>query len=145
MTRTLALAVLSALLLGACDSSSSSLRVCQKEKECCSTVSRCEEINKEGPNWEERCEIDRESTAAKLLTYRLEVCDAIADRYLNLLDCMSNVSCTDIASDSPRGHIARCDLEAKEYCAALQASGDACGRDWSRISCDDFRSNIISD
>lgn len=144
MIRTLALALVPALALGACSSSSSSLQVCQKEKECCATVSRCEDINKEGPNWEERCEIDREATLAKLLTYRLEVCDTIADRYLNLLDCLSAISCTDISSSDPRGRVARCDLEAKEFCAARKASGDACGHDWSRTSCDDETANIIS-
>ena len=138
MKKLLPLAV--ALGLAAC--TSPARNACSKALECCSTMSICEDINRTGPNWVERCEIETQAGIEVLGTYNSEACSKIVSTNQELLDCLGGISCTDISSDPDRGHVAKCDPQAKAYCNALQASGDACGHDWGHISCDNFIASL---
>ncbi|MBI5548973.1 MAG: hypothetical protein HY901_34250 [Deltaproteobacteria bacterium] len=124
-----------ALALAGCSSAARS--ACEKAKECCSTMSRCEEVNRDGPNWEERCEIDLNSEMQTLGTFDHEACSAVASKYSVLLDCLGGISCSDISQELlHHGHVAKCDPEYQELCLAKRSSGDACGHDWGKLGCD---------
>lgn len=126
--------------VGAC--TSGARNACNKARECCSTMSICEDINKTGPNWEERCEIETQASIDVLGTYNSEACSKIASTSSQLLDCLGSVACADISTDPRNGHVSKCDPQAKAYCNALQSSGDACGHDWGNISCDNYIASL---
>lgn len=137
MNRSL-LSVLAVLCMAAC--SSGPRNTCAKAKECCSTMSRCEEINKEGPGWEDRCEIDISASIEKYQTFGLEPCNAISSRLSEYVSCLGSLQCSDLSGNN--GRAAKCDPQARTYCNALKDSGDACGNDWSRLPCDSYEAGL---
>jgi len=137
LNRTLVL-LLTLPLLGAC--SSSSRNACAKGKECCSTMSRCEDVNRSGAGWEDRCEIDLSGAVEKYQTYGLEACNTVAARLGDFIACLGSLQCADVSGSD--GRAAKCDVQAKAYCNALKGSGDACGNDWSRTSCDNYQAEL---
>ena len=139
MKKALTLAI--ALTLSAC--SSSARNVCNKAKECCATMSICESINKSGANWEDRCEISLQAKIDTLATFNSDLCDKVASTYVSMIDCTSGVACTDISNTPPtNGVVTKCDTQAKAYCAALKASGDACGGSYGNLDCTSYSANL---
>lgn len=132
--------VAAALSLGAC--TNSARNACNRAKACCATMSVCEEINREGLGWEERCEIESNASIQELGTYRNELCNRVASATQTYLDCLGGVSCADISDSPVKGHVAKCDPQAVAVCNALRASGDACGHDWADIKCDSWVASL---
>ncbi len=130
--------VLVVLCLAAC--SSGPRNTCAKAKECCATMSRCEEINREGQGWEDRCEIDLSASIEKYQTFGQELCNTISSRLSDYVACLGSLQCSDLSGDD--GRAAKCDTQARAYCNALKSSGDACGNDWSRLSCDSYEAEL---
>jgi hypothetical protein len=130
-----------ALLSFACGSPGKA--VCAKAKECCSRFSACEDINKEGEGFEDRCGIAFAAQVDALGTYNKSECDKIASAFDDYYSCLGGVECTDINdAQDDRGHVSKCDTQAKAYCNALQASGDACGHDYKNYSCDNYKARM---
>jgi hypothetical protein len=136
----LGIAVLAVLATG-CGSSFKG--VCNKAEECCARLSICEDINKQGKGWQDRCGIGGDALIGDLHTYGNSLCDKIANAEEDYVSCLSGVSCTDISNTAPDvGHVAKCDDKAAAYCQAQKASGDACGNDYSNQSCDNAKASI---
>jgi hypothetical protein len=118
---------------------------CNKAKECCSQVSICEEINKQGKGWEDRCGIGGDAYIDELHTYGKSECDKIANAQEDYASCLSGISCTDInSSDADKGHVSKCDDKAKAVCDAQKASADACGGNYGEQTCDNVKANIAN-
>ncbi len=142
MHRVFRLAPLLALLV-ACGNPGKS--ICAKAKECCATFSICTEINAQGQGYEERCGISFNETIDKLHTYGNDACNKVADTYDDYIGCMGGVQCTDVVTAiTDFAHVPKCDTQAKAYCNAQKASGDACGHDYRTQNCDNYTANGLA-
>jgi len=143
MTRLVPPALTLAALLLAAGCGNTVGAACTRAKECCAEMSRCEEINRTGPNWESRCVIDEQAQLDKYSTFANAACGAIAEARLALLDCLGAATCEDVTGDRS-GHVATCDALARDYCQALRASGDACGHDWGNLGCEGYEASLTT-
>jgi hypothetical protein len=141
MKKTILFTLFAALAITSC--SSSGRGVCQKQFECCAGVSRCDDINREGPGFYDRCDIDYSATIDTLGTYGNKACEDIAAKMDAMASCLAGVACSDVsAASGDLGHVIKCDPLAVAYCTALKASGDACGHDYRNLSCDNYTANL---
>lgn len=142
--KTLSIVSIGALSLAlalAAGCSTSGRGVCVKQSECCSVASKCDNVNAQGPGYQDRCDINYQAELDKLGTYGNKMCDDIANKMDALKSCLAGITCVDVASD---GHVAKCDLQATDLCNAQKISGDACGHDYKGQSCDGSKARLFS-